>query len=616
MVYDGNQLEPFASRTPEEIMTRYADALATGGSYDDADMSSYYAEEPSLVSPYAAGRLSGDTHAAMTAMTDFYRWLVGVQTLTSASTHSDALQAGALVRCWDFNHTVRAAYKPSDMPQALWDFGAGAVHNILAAGFTPRGAIAGWLNEGYRLEERRWDTIGHRNCLLRADVSGLQFGYVSNLGEQRYDIDNQVAIGVMTEHNNSAVLPFAAFPAVGWMPWNELSVRYSAWSVEMNGSYLSIRSKDAVRVTVTNLQTGDSYDCTEANGKLKTGTTLAFAQPAPTNGTVYGNRYSDADRFRVEIDGLRDVSTGGNARIVYEVYLFDLRGGEQTSVAACTVNGWNQLYLTKSMTNGETLEQLAALLPRELNVTLGNKATLTVPTEGPWQFDTAGKRFVNSIDPARIPSYITDPEGLLGAFTLPWAERNDNGSLVTEPQRPTVGASGAFVLRRDVEATNLDWFYQVTETDGTYAGTLRCQNGSPGFQISYYYGDRWTVERWDESWSGKWFALYSASGARRGTAYVVEGPSVELKPEIKKLTVSADGKTAAVTLSQAVEPGCRLLIAAYRANGHMLDAVSVTVGEERSYTWSVNYGGATRFSAYLTDDNLNPMLAPKTVTLE
>lgn len=122
--------------------------MYAGDSYINGDSSTYYETMYSLEDPYAAGKLTEDTHKTMTAMTEFYRWLVGVKPLQAVSEHSDKLQAEALVRNFEFNHTVSDSSKPEDMTQEFWDYGAkDYIHTILARYSTPQNAITSWTNQ-------------------------------------------------------------------------------------------------------------------------------------------------------------------------------------------------------------------------------------------------------------------------------------------------------------------------------------------------------------------------------------------------------------------------------------------------------------------------------------
>lgn len=310
VTYNGNELSAFKNRTKEEIRSKYSAACEAGGSYRNGETSTYYQAQPSLAAPYSAGKLTADTHAAMTAMTNFYRWLVGVQPLKSGSYHTDSLQAGALVRNWEFAHRVSNSSKPADMDQALWNLGANADHNILAMGYTPRGAISGWLDEGYSLSGETWNTIGHRMSLLHSNVSELLFGYAGS-----------ITIGLVAQWENTQELPFNAYPAPGYMPLNALGAYSSAWSIELNPEILNVYDPAQVIVRVTDMITGASYDCTEANNKLSGGGTLVFVQPSPGPNSYL---YQDGSKFKVEVFGLTDVSTGKAAQISYTTEMFDV----------------------------------------------------------------------------------------------------------------------------------------------------------------------------------------------------------------------------------------------------------------------------------------------------
>ena len=151
VVYNLNQMNTYKDRSYETVGAAYSKALNTGSTYKNASSASYYKVAPSLSNPYAVGEMSEDTHKAMTGMTNFYRWLVGDDEFQTVSTHSEELQAGALVRNFQFAHAINAANKPEDMSDTLWNQGANADHNILAKGHTPRGAISGWMNEGHKV---------------------------------------------------------------------------------------------------------------------------------------------------------------------------------------------------------------------------------------------------------------------------------------------------------------------------------------------------------------------------------------------------------------------------------------------------------------------------------
>ena len=507
IVYTSDDLT--ATRTRAEIGQRYAAALAAGSTYSDGTADSYYtADDPaSTASPYAAGTLSADTQEAMTAMTNYYRWLVGVAPLQVASVGSGTLQKGALVRNFDFNHSVSAANKPADMDETLWNEGAAASHNILAWGYTPRGAVKGWLNEGYSLTNGAWDTIGHRMALLSGNVSSLQYGY-----------SGVVAIGKIDARTNAMTQPFAAFPAAGDMPLNDVTARASAWSVELNPAVLSGGSGGSIAVIVTNLATGESYTCTSANGMLHTGQTLSFVQPTPSNGT---SSYSEGDSYRVEITGLTDVATGGSAKIDYTVSFFDVRNYTPAVVTSCTPTGWNKLYVPKRMNSETMLGKIALILPKTVDVKTSVGRTLTLPVSGTWQVDMDNGCWTNSVDAAKLPAEITDPNGVLSAVTLPWDFTYAyTGALTATGANGKAGTSGTFTMNRyNISYTQAELYQLTQDADGSLRAELRFDNASANFSTN---GNRYLfdMDPWQVSDSGEWLGIYYSKESYWTDAYL------------------------------------------------------------------------------------------------
>ncbi|MCM1246109.1 MAG: DUF6273 domain-containing protein [Roseburia sp.] len=309
VTYDAAEFASFQGRTKEEVGRRYGEAMYAGESYMDGDSSTYYEKACLLEKSYFAGSLTADTHKTMTAMTEFYRWLVGVKPLQAVSEHSDKLQAEALVRNFEFNHTVSDSSKPKDMTQGLWDYGAKNYrHTILARYSTPRNSITSWMNEGYSLS-LGWDTVGHRYALIGAEVSDLQFGYAGN-----------IAVGQEKACKNVMENPFSAYPAPGAMPNDLVHSSSSAWSIQINQNVLNIKDRNSVVVKVTDMDTAESYDCTVANGKLQASedsSLLVFVQPVPVSGKRYEGSY------RVDVTGLIDAASGKEGTITYTTDFFE-----------------------------------------------------------------------------------------------------------------------------------------------------------------------------------------------------------------------------------------------------------------------------------------------------
>ena len=311
--YIANEWDTFKNRTKEQIVEQYEKSNKTG-TYINQKSETYYKITPVTTSPYNAGELTTDTHKAMTTKANYYRWLVGVDPLTSSS-HRDDLQAGALVRMSldNFNHFLNDSQKLEGMSDELWRLGADAKHNIIAWGYTPTGSITGWLNEGYNLNTKEFDTTGHRQAILGSSISKLQFGYVS-----------PTAIGDIVETNNTSDLAYTAFPVPGYMPTNILNVNEAAWNIVLNNSKLSYQDENKVKVK-TNLNTKESYECTTENGKLSiSGNELVFVQPSTNN-----YQYEKNTSYKVEVLGLTEQSKTravetNEADVSYTVNFFDV----------------------------------------------------------------------------------------------------------------------------------------------------------------------------------------------------------------------------------------------------------------------------------------------------
>lgn len=542
-----------ASRTRREIAQRYADALAAGGSYVDGSAATYYTDPASTSAPYAQGVLSPDTHAAMTAMTNYYRWLVGAPELQAVSVGSESLQKGALVRHFDFNHIVSAANKPADMDDALWNEGAAARHNILALGYTPRGAIRGWLNEGYSLTSGKWDTIGHRMALLSADISDVQFGYAGDC-----------AIGVIEARSNAPALPFTAFPAPGDMPLGDVNARASAWTTELNPAVLSCGSGGSVVVTVTNLTTGESYDCTQANGLLHPGPTLSFVQPTPANGTSY----AEDESYRVTITGLTDVASGGSAAVDYTVTFFDVRSYMDAVVTSCTPVNYSNMYITNRMDNDAMLRRLALVLPQEIVVQTSVGRSFTLPVSSAWVPDAENSCWRTTADASLLPDFVSDPDGVLQNVTLTWAYPrvpSYTGQLTAVGAKGSAGASGSITLARYM--TNLEFaeLYQFTQTDGAENAVLRFDSNSPNHSRNSNRSV-FTMEPWRVSDSGDWLGVYYSETDYWNDAYAVGTLTAEITCDhastslvgAKDATETEDGYTGDLVCDvcgEVIEPG-------------------------------------------------------------
>ena len=500
-VYDGNTMAPFAGRTKEEIASRYCDARYASGDYKDGSRESYYSRMPSFSSPYDQGALKKGTTDVMNAMTNYFRWLVGVQPMTKLTENHDDLQKGALVRNWQFAHALSPSSKPADMDQALWDAGASVSHNILAMGYTPSGAIAGWLDEGYSRSTSQWDTTGHRTAILNASNSGISYGY-----------SGSVAIGVIAGRDNTwGTNAFAAYPAPGNMPCNDIRPKTSAWSLELNPAVLSCADASKVAVAVTNLHTNQSYVCTKANGMGSFSKSfLAFVQPEAA-----GSLYADGDSFRVEITGLNDVKSGKAAKIVYTVNFFDVKSyGKSYAVTYSVSSGWSLLHLTQSTATEENLAKINSILPNDIVVTTELGSSVHVPVSGAWVLDKESQCWTNSVNEKDLPENVTDPYGVLSSVRIRYQIDSYTGSFTLGVGSTKAGDSSTISMWRYMISTDTAQLFRVKgNKDDGYTAELIADNHSDSFAQTD--SGNWTWQRtWQMEDSGTWIGLYCGGFAK------------------------------------------------------------------------------------------------------
>lgn len=470
IVYDADEMEPFKSRTLKEVADEYAKARYAGATYSNSDSSTWYQEPCSTSAPYAAGVLTQDTHTAMTAMTNFYRWLSGLNSLKNSSTHSDSLQVQALVRNFEFSHWVSDSSKPADMSDEMWNAGAPCRHNILARGYTPQGAITGWMNEGYSLRFQSWDTTGHRYALIEASLSDVQYGFSGG-----------IAIGADVASGNTSDLPFSAFPAPGYMPSRLVSPSSSAWSVRINKNTLKIADSTKVTAVITNLNTGNSYECTKENGKLRvSGVEIDMVQPSDYS----GSRYTDS--YRVQITGLQDAATGSEAQISYTTRFVDITEEMPSYVTSVTADA-REYVIYKTMDNIESIKKVAAILPKQVWATAESGKKIRVSVKGEWEINEADKCFVNSADPSGLPENITDKNHLLDEVKVPYKISDDYydsyNTLYISPQKVKEGENIELGVYRTNISTDTSQIYKLTaKEDGTYSAVKKYDSSeSPEF---------------------------------------------------------------------------------------------------------------------------------------
>lgn len=535
VIYDAADFSTFQDRTLQDVAEAYAEARYAGETYVNGDASTYYTEEPSFSVPYAAGVLTEDTHRTMSAMTDFCRWLIGVNPLKKTLQYSDQMQVGAMVRNYDFNHSVSDENKPNDMSDAFWEYGAACENHILAYNSTPQGAIINFMNEGYSTLSQTWDTVGHRYAMMSMSLSEIQYGY-----------SGKVTIGREISHQNMPKEAFSAFPAPGDMP-NALVTGYeSAWSVELDTSKITVPDSEKLTVTIENLTTGENWVCSGAEESVKylyshSANVVAFVQPSD-----YDKSYRYTDTYSVRITGLQDAETEQAAEIRYTVNFFDADDYIPSNVQ-CYETAFSEYVLYTSMDSTENLEKVGAVLDKEIRVRTEAGKVAMVPLAGEWELDEANSCWVNTVDLSALPSNFTDQNGVLQKVVQPYVISDDQFKYYNffeiAPSELTVGESCMMYVYRVVTSALYSSIFRITENaDGSYEGEEKYSSEtSPEFDEeassseTYPIYHAYRISDCTEADSGAYFSVYHDKKYSGRKAYV--------STSIETLTVVPEGTT-------------------------------------------------------------------------
>ena len=503
VIYDAAEM-PVFQRTYKEVTDRYVGYKPADSTYVPARSSSYYDRPASTVAPYDQGVLSQDTLDAMVGMMNFLRWLCGENPLQEIPTNNDKLQREALIRNFCFAHYVDDSYKPDDMDQELWNSGASMTHNILAIGYTPHGAVIGWCQEGYSLYDKEWTTFGHRSAILHPSVSAISFGY-----------SGMVAIGRNTASQNQFDSSFTAFPPPGPVPRTLVSVSETAWNVILNPNDLTIPDAGAVLVTITD-QDGNVTTRKEADDTAYAySSSVYFVQP---NSDEY--YYPDGTTFTVVITGMKDVKTNQPAELHYQVEFFNSAYYEDTTVKSAEATGWKKVSIPQSFATQENLNLLATQLPSTVTVTAENSTQREIPCLTDWTLDQENHRWLCQADGSALPEYVTDPNGILNAVSVPYSFSTYLRMYAQEDA--ILGQPGTIVVQPYYSSAKEIVLFQIVEENGQKQLLRRYDQNSPNFKeiVTYYdyggyqYADRhfeFAIDEWAMSDSGEWFVMQDAS---------------------------------------------------------------------------------------------------------
>ena len=499
-----NELEPFKGRTKEEVTEKYD--IAKKDEYYNRGNNDYYEIIPSLVAPYDGGKLKTEVHQAMTDLTNFYRWLAGVNPYENISSHDQNLQNFAVIETLYFNATGSLNHypgssnlwsKPNDMSDEFWQ-SAFAPNNIIAYGSSPQAAIEQWFEEGYNQRQNAFNTTGHRDMLLSYQTTGMTFAYTDRMA-----IGRQLGGGTMN-------LPCTAYPAPGPYPNISLNPEETAWSIELNDQQLSYDNINDITIKVTNLTTNESYECTAKNNKLTTvsyGYGFAFAQPKVNTDTY-------VDSYKIEILGLKDLNK--NDKIVtYQTDLFDPATMLSSNVVKVDY-AWTKVHDSLWNENSVDENDIFGVMPTEITFETdnGRKELLEVG----WQYKSSGlgEKWMN-VTWYFLPENVNDPQNLIGDFEVYFDRIRNTDSdknlryMVTENETLTMKVTPY----ENWPIDEYNWYKSQDNGDPI----LIAQTSKPTF----------TIENVTKEDAGKYFVIYRITNDVYRNTFITPYKTVTVK---------------------------------------------------------------------------------------
>lgn len=483
-----NELEPFKGRTKEEVTKKYF-TVKKDKYYYYEENNNYYEITPSIVAPYDGGKLNTEVHQAMTDMTNYYRWLLGVNPYQTVSSHDKSLQEFAVIETLYRNATGGLSHfpgnssiwtKPTDMTDEFWQ-SAFTDNNIIAYYSGPQGAIEQWFDEGYNSQIGKFNVTGHRNMLLSYQTTGMTFAYA-----------DRMAIGRQSD-GGTMNLPCTAFPAPGYFPNSSLNPDSTAWSIELNTQQLKYNRLEDVSVKVTNLGTNESYICTTENKMINTldyGTGIVFAQPK-INTALY------EDSYKIEVIGLKDLD-GHSKTLVYQTNIFDPTAEVPSNVVKVDCDWINVLGINDGI-DGISLEQSIKMMPKKITLETDNHHKTTIDVT--WK-DGGYVNYKNTVkvDEYELPPNITDTNNVVKNFSVGFSHYY--GTDISREFEYTVLKDDSLTMKvvSDVSwpFNNFDW-YKVLD------------DGSPQL-VAITTKPEYTINNITKDDAGKYFVIYRVKG--------------------------------------------------------------------------------------------------------
>ena len=544
LVYNLNTLPQFSGRTQSEVTAKYAEAVNAGASYINNDETSYYSEAASVNAPMKQGTLTEDTLKVMQGMTDFYRWLSGVQPLTSDSKQTAGLQMAALVRNFYYSKTVSGT-KPEGMNNTIWQKGSSVTVDLLTRNQSPQDAVTNMMNCGCVYESTTFYGMSNRALLTDPSLSSLRFGYSGN-----------IAVGKAQAYDNSGAADFIAYPAPGYDPADLIDGSHCAWNLKINTDEVVISDENRLKVVVDNLTTGNSYTCTLANGRIELDDSAGIIFRQPPYSAGYAGR-----TYRVTVSGLTNADGTQPVEITYTVSLFNVRD-QVDSYAATYSFDYTELVINKSMNSTAKLKKIEALLPQKVTVKDGSGNSYQISVSENWKLDQKNSCYVTSAAAGELPDRVKDRFGILKKITMPYVISDSMDSALTgvSASKNPVAVSSSLtvtITRLDYLNLNKTELYRVKANgDGTYSGEKKLESEvSASFVKSSRTSTnhRYKIQNVKASDAGEYIAI--ARSTYFHMAAYVSAQFLELELQTPKITYSTSSGSSWKSASDGAASG-------------------------------------------------------------
>lgn len=507
ITYDAAEFETFKGRSQDEAGRKYMAARYASPRYEDSDLSGLYDESYSEEF-YPEGWLSTGVKETFIAMVNYYRWLAG----SSDAEWNDGSHFGLQDEAYKIREEESYPFTKD--------------RNMYGQGDTPLTALKNMMNEQCdnwnSMSYMQYSAYRRRKCILNPDTPEFYMGFYGKWLVMNF-----------TERDSSReTQPFYSFPSQGYMPNDLLTTDESAWTVwvDRDSNKLKIptvydKKADAyisrsVSVKIIHRESGKIFERNmDAENAYVDALYIAFKGPQEDGISAYSGTYD------VEVTGLQDKETGKAAKLCYSVTFFDSSKYLLSKVKEVSIDGIDTYVMPQQLASAENGEKVAAILPNEVTVTGENGRSIVLPVKGNWRYDEAGSCWKNSVDASKLPSDLTDPDGVLTDFLI-HCEISEQPEMMFEMKWapsangypfPVDGRGGYAIMKCRPESvidyvtiyqiTKPEEEYNVTEkydTRTTWGVTVDKETNTFSIPIAYFLED-----------TGDYVAVGHAEGSRK-----------------------------------------------------------------------------------------------------